>query len=204
MKIAIIGTGNVGGALATQWAKAGHQILLGVQDTQNFKGQALLQNPNTSVHPIAEAAAQAEAMLVATPPQIAAELAKQLGDVQGKVLIDATNAVRNRPEPYPTAYHAFAALTGAEVVKCFNTTGYENMLNPDYGSVRLDMFMAGDSSPAKSVAETLARDAGFEHCYDFGKSDKVELLEQFALAWINLAIFQGMGRTVGFKLVKRS
>lgn len=203
MKIAIIGTGNVGGALATQWAKAGHQILLGVQDTQNFKGTALLKNPNTSAHSIAEASAQAEAILVATPPQIASELAKQLGDLHGKVLIDATNAVRSRPEPYPTAFHAFVAGTAAEVVKCFNTTGFENMLNPDYGAVRLDMFMAGDSDKAKSVAAQLAKDAGFEHCYDFGKSDKVELLEQFALAWINLAIFQGMGRDIGFKLVAR-
>lgn len=32
MNIVIIGTGNVGGALATKWAKAGHNIFLGVQD----------------------------------------------------------------------------------------------------------------------------------------------------------------------------
>lgn len=38
MKIAIIGTGNVGGALATKWANAGHQIFLGVQNLDNFKG----------------------------------------------------------------------------------------------------------------------------------------------------------------------
>ena len=42
MKIAIIGTGNVGGALATRWAQAGHTIILGVRDLQNFKGKELL------------------------------------------------------------------------------------------------------------------------------------------------------------------
>ena len=42
MKIAIIGTGNVGGALATNWSKNGHQILLGTNDVQNFKGKDLL------------------------------------------------------------------------------------------------------------------------------------------------------------------
>ena len=203
MKIAIIGTGNVGGALATAWSKAGHQILLGVRDTQNFKGENLLANPNTSAHTISEAAREAEAILVATPPQFAESLAVAFGNVSGKVVIDSTNAVRTKPENYPTAYHAFEALTGAAVVKCFNSTGFENMQNPDYGHTRLDMFMAGSSAEAKSVATQLAKDAGFENCYDFGGSDRVQLLEQFALSWINLAIFQGMGRDIGFKVVRR-
>ena len=45
--------------------------------------------------------------------------------------------------------------------------------------------------------------AGFGSCIDFGKSDKVELLEKFALCWINLAIMQGQGRDIAFKLVRR-
>ena len=44
MNIAIIGSGNVGGALALKWAKAGHTILLGVRDVENFKGKELLSN----------------------------------------------------------------------------------------------------------------------------------------------------------------
>jgi predicted dinucleotide-binding enzyme len=203
MKIAIIGTGNVGGALATTWSKAGHQILLGVRDTANFKGDGLLENANTSVHTIEEAVKMADVILVATPPQIAENLVLAFGDTSGKVIIDSTNAVRTKPENYPTAYHTFEALTKAEVVKCFNSTGFENMQNPDYGHVRLDMFMAGSSQRAKAVATQLAKDAGFENCHDFGGSDRVELLEKFALSWINLAIMQGMGRDIGFKLVRR-
>jgi hypothetical protein len=49
----------------------------------------------------------------------------------------------------------------------------------------------------------LALDIGFASCIDFGKADKVELLEKFALAWINLAIMQGHGRGMAFKIVKR-
>ncbi|HLP92591.1 MAG TPA: NAD(P)-binding domain-containing protein [Saprospiraceae bacterium] len=203
MKIAIIGTGNVGGALAASWARAGHQILLGVRDTAQFKGEALLANPNTSVHSIEDAVAAAEVILVATPPQIAEDLVQQFGQMAGKVIIDSTNAVRTKPEHYATAFHAFEALTQAEVVKCFNTTGFENMQNPDYGHTKLDLFMAGSSTRAKEVAVQLAKDAGFDQCYDFGGSDRVELLEKFALSWINLAIFQGMGRDIGFKLVRR-
>lgn len=60
MKIAIIGTGNAGGALASRWAAAGHTIDLGVQDLQNFKGKALLELSNVSALPIQEAVQQAE------------------------------------------------------------------------------------------------------------------------------------------------
>ena len=203
MKIAIIGTGNVGGALATQWAKAGHHIFLGVKNIENFKGKSLLQNPNTSVHTIQEAVANTEAILIATPPQIAEELVTVFGDTSGKTIIDASNSIRTSPPNYSTAFHAFVDLTNAEVVKCFNTTGFENMKNPNYGAIQLDMFMAGDSEKAKTIAKQLSKDASFENCYDFGKSDQVELLEKFALSWINLAIFQGMGRDMGFKIVFR-
>ena len=181
MKIAIIGTGNVGGALAANWAKGGHQTLPGVRDATGFKGEQLLDNPNTSVHPLEEAAQAAEVILVATPPQVAENLALVFSDLSGKVIIDASNSVRSRPENYPTAFHAFEALTKAEVVKCFNSTCFENMKTPDCGQVRLDMFMAGSSAKAKTVAAQLSKDAGFENCHDFGGSGRVELLEQFAL-----------------------
>lgn len=204
MKIAIIGSGNVGGALAQQWIKAGHTVLIGARFPLSEKNITLAtkigEDRFTSV---SSAVAQCDAVLIASPPTAILDIIEGMGDVSGKVLIDATNAVRQKPEPYATVYHALVDKTGANVVKCFNTTGFENMLNPDYGHVRLDMFMAGDSDPAKDVAEKLAKDAGFENCYDFGGADRVELLEQFALAWINLAIFQKMGRDVGFKLVRR-
>jgi predicted dinucleotide-binding enzyme len=204
MKIAIIGSGNVGGALALQWIKAGHTVLVGARLPLSDKNTALAtkigEDRFTSV---AFAVAQCDVVLVASPPTAIFDIIEAMGDVSGKVLIDATNAVRQKPDPYATVFHALAAKTGAEVVKCFNTTGYENMLNPDYGHVRLDMFMAGDSDKAKDMAEQLAKDAGFENCYDFGGADRVELLEQFALSWINLAIFQKMGRDIGFKLVRR-
>ena len=203
MKIAIIGTGNVGGSLATQWSRAGHHIHLGVRDIENFKGKELLRNNRTSVHSIKEAVELSEAILVATPPQISQSLLLDFGDTTGKVILDATNSIRSKPQNHPTAYHVFEDLTKAEVVKCFNSTGFENIKNPNYGSISLDMFMAGESGKAKEIATLLSQDAGFENCYDFGGGDRVELLEKFALSWINLAIFQRNGRDMGFKVVFR-
>ncbi len=119
-------------------------------------------------------------------------------------MIDTTNSIRTRPEPYATAYHAVKALGHIEsVVKCFNSTGFENMRNPVYNGEGIDMFMAGTDAAAMHLATQLASDLGFGHCYNFGGDDRVELLEKFALSWINLAIMQGHGRDLAFRLMKR-
>ena len=205
MKIAIIGTGNVGGALATQWSKRGHEIYLGVRDLGQFKGQALLNNPNTSAHSVIDAVQQSEVILLSPPAMMAVEATQSLGNTEGKIIIDAMNIVMGRgPVGFNNTADAILAHTQTrDVVKCFNSTGFNNMQNPSYGDVAIDMFVAGDSTRGKAAAQQLARDAGFATCYDIGGNDKFQLLEQFAFFWINLAVFQGQGRKIGFKLLKR-
>jgi predicted dinucleotide-binding enzyme len=205
MNIAIIGTGNVGGALATRWAKKGHTIRLGVQDLQQFKGKDLLKNPSTNAHFVQDAVHLSEVILVATPAAAAVDVARSLGDTTGKVIIDAMNIVMGRgPAGFANTAEAILANTQTrDLVKCFNTTGFNNMLNPVYGDQSLDLFMAGDSLRGKTMARQLALDAGFGECYDIGGNDKFTLMEQFAFFWINLAMFQGQGREIGFKLLKR-
>lgn len=205
MTIAIIGTGNVGGTLATRWAQAGHTIHLGVRDLGSFKGQHLTENPNTSVHSIEEAVRRSEIVLLSTPAPMAADVARSLGDTTGKILIDTMNIVMGRgPSGFRTTSDAILANTASQdVVKCFNTTGFNNMADPVYGGVSLDLFVAGDSGRGKAVAIALAKDAGFAECYDIGGNDRFELMEQFAWFWINLAMVRGQGREIGFKLLKR-
>jgi predicted dinucleotide-binding enzyme len=205
MTIAIIGTGNVGGALATKWALSGHQILLGVKDSTNFKGKELLNNPNTSVHSIAEAVQQAEVILLATPAPATIEVTQSLGNTDGKVIIDAMNVIMNRgPEGFSNTSDAILANTATpDVVKCFNTTGFNNMIDTVYNGEAIDVFVAGNSERGKQIAIQLAKDAGFAACYDIGGNDKFQLMEQFAWFWINLALIQGQGREMAFKLLKR-
>lgn len=204
MNIAIIGSGNVGGALAQQWIKAGHNVLIGAQFPLSEKNISLATKIGEDRFAVVEnAVRQCEVILIATPPEAILDILGKLGNVSGKVIIDATNVIMKSPEPYKTVYHALAEKTNAEIVKCFNTTGFENMLNPVYNNQGIDMFMAGDSEKAKNIAKQLALDCGFGSCIDFGKSDKVELLEKFALSWINLALIQGLGRDLAFKVIYR-
>jgi predicted dinucleotide-binding enzyme len=205
MQIAIIGTGNVGGALATKWAQSGHHIYLGVQNIESFKGKDLLSNPHTSVHTIQEAVQKADIILLATPAPAAVEITQSLGDTTGKIIIDAMNIVMGRgPQGYTNTSQAILDHTATrDVVKCFNTTGFNNMANTRYADTQLDMFVAGDSATGKAAATQLAQDAGFANCYSIGGNDRFELMEQFAWFWINLAMVQGHGREIGFKLLKR-
>jgi 8-hydroxy-5-deazaflavin:NADPH oxidoreductase len=204
MKIAIIGSGNVGGALAQQWIMAGHAVVIGAKFPLSDKNISLANKiGEDKFSSVQNAVQQSDVLLIATPPTAIFEVLEQMGDVADKVIIDATNSIMKSPEPYKTVYHCLQDKTNAEIVKCFNTTGFENMLDPIYNGEAIDMFMAGNSDRAKSVALQLSQDAGFGSCLDFGKSDKVELLEKFALSWINLAIMQGHGRSMAFKVVRR-
>jgi 8-hydroxy-5-deazaflavin:NADPH oxidoreductase len=203
MIISIIGSGNVGGALAQSFRKAKHTVLMGSKFPLSEKSIRLAtvigEDCFTSVE---NAAKQAEVIIIATPPDVVLSIIPQLGDVTNKIIIDATNSFRTRPEGYTTVFEAITAITGSkQVVKCFNTTGFENMLNPIYQGI--DLFCAGNNKQAKEIVIQLAKEIGFANCYDFGRDDKVLLLEQFALSWINLAIMQGMGRNVAFKLLHR-
>lgn len=204
MTIAIIGTGNVGAALATRWAAAGHDILLGVRDTAAFKGRALLDLPRVRALSVAEASAAAEVILLAVPAPAAVDAARALGDTTGKVILDAMNAMFGRgPEGYANTADAVLDHTATtDVVKAFNFTGASNLADPAYGEDRLDAFVAGDSARGVTVARQLASDAGFGACHHVGGNDRFGAMEAFAGFWISLAM-NGLGRDFGFKVLQR-
>lgn len=207
MKITIIGHGNVGSALAHRLANAGHQIVIGARDLASEKLKALLlSNPSFTAKTIKDSVVDTDTIVVAVPAHLVAELAQQLGDLSGKVVIDTTNSVFKKPEPYATGFEALQKITGAEVAKCFNSTGAENMNNPMYevegNAVAVDMFVAGTSAQAKQVAMQLANDAGFI-ARNFGDDAQVPLLEQLCMVWTNLAMKGGLGRNFAFKVVTR-
>lgn len=206
MIIAIIGSGNVGGSLAKKWIQAGHTVLIGARFPLSAKNVNLASEiGEDKFAEFKDAVKQADVILISTPAQATIEVVKSLGNTSGKIIIDTMNIVMGRgPAGFTNTSDAILSNTETrDVVKCFNTTGYNNMLDPKYGDQTIDVFVAGDSSRAKQIANQLALDAGFANCYDIGGNDKFDLMEQFAWFWINLAMFQGHGREIAFKLLKR-
>jgi 8-hydroxy-5-deazaflavin:NADPH oxidoreductase len=201
MTITIIGAGNIGGTLAEKWKAAGHSILIGARNPDDAETLTWAAGIDARVMTIPDAVKAAEAVLIATPGKVVADLVAGLGEVlRGKLVMDATNMAG----PLGTAA-GFEALrkAGADAVKVFNCTGWENLADPRYGNEVADMFMAGGSAEAKTTVRELVKAVGFADAIDLGGDDKVNILEGFALVWIDLAIMQKMGRGIAFKLMRR-
>lgn len=204
MKIIIIGHGNLGGALARRWADHGHSVIIGTRDgSVDEKATALAQHANIRVMPIADAMPTANVILNATPAAAALDVVRQLGSGAGKLIIDASNTADHPPRPYPTAFDAFVDRTEARVVKAFNSTGAQNVAQPNYLGTAIDTFMAGNDADAKATVRQLAQDAGFGEAYDLGGNDSVLLVEKLASVWITLAYRQGYGPDIALKVLKR-
>lgn len=201
MNITIIGAGNIGGTLAEKWKSAGHDILIGARNPNDEETRVWAQGIGVRVMSIADAVKAGDAVLIATPGKVVVDLAASLGSaLTGKLVLDATN-MAGEPGTSP----GFDALkrAGGEVVKVFNCTGWENLADVRYGDQVADMFMAGGSDRAKGTVRELVKAVGFADAIDMGGDDKVPILEGFAMVWIDLAIFQKMGRGIAFKLLLR-
>ena len=201
MRVAIIGTGNVGGALARGLAGKGHQIILGVRDASKAEVVALSAGTGAAVAPLAEAAAEAEVVVLALPWRVAEGAVAALGDLAGKVVIDCMNplgmvdGVLGLLVGHTTSGAEMVQgwLPGARVVKTLNQVGAEIMARNGHLAQRPVQFVAGDDAAAKEAAMGLLRDLGFE-ALDAGDLTKARLLEPLGMVWINQAILRGNGR----------
>ncbi len=210
MKIAIIGAGNVGGALGKRWAKAGHQIKFGVCETGKLEVVALLQEIGdaASAGGVGEAAAFGEVVVLTTRWSATQAALQSAGDLTGKVLVVCTNPLKPDLSDLAVGFDNSAGeqaanwAKGARGVKCFNTTGANNMAKPDYAGGRLAMFLCGDDADAKATVAALAEQIGFEPA-DAGPLRAARLLEPLAMLWIHLAYAQRLGTGFGLCIVRR-
>lgn len=213
MNIAIIGAGNVGGALGKSWTKAGHKVKFGVPNPKDPKYRGLLEacGSNAGTGTNAEAAAFGDAAVLATPWDATQAAIAACGDLKGKVLVDCTNPLRFTPGTglELAIGHTISGgetvakwAPGARVVKAFNTYGFENFADasyPKYGELKPVMFIAGDDADARRLVIQLAAEIGFQPL-DTGDLKISRLLEPTGMLWIHLALVQKLG--TGFTWAK--
>ncbi len=205
MDIAILGTGNVGSTLGPAWARAGHTIIYGSRTPDSASVRELVERSGAGARALlpAQAAAQADTLLLATPWRVARDYLIGLGDLSGKVLLDATNAIQERPKGAGSTAELLArALPGTHVVKAFNCIGTTGMEDPHFGGHAVSLFLAGDDPDAKARAAKLASDLGFEPV-DCGALGAAEQLEHLARLWVHLAYGLEHGPDIAFALLSR-
>lgn len=205
MRIAVIGAGNVGGALARGLTSVGHTVTVAATDPEHARALAE-EVGGTAATTARDAVESADAVLVAVPHTATAQLAGELaGAVTGKLVIDATNPVGDQPgRPAVTdrsaAEHLQDALPGAHVVKAFNTVFAANQADPVVGGVALDGFYAGDHEPAKDAVREILTGLGYRPV-DAGPLSAALSLEHLALLNISLNAQHGWAWRDGWKLV---
>jgi 8-hydroxy-5-deazaflavin:NADPH oxidoreductase len=203
MKIAVIGAGRVGAALGSAWAKHGHEIVFGVRDASKHDASTKARMAS-----VMEAAQTADVVVLAVPWPAVDDALRSMGDLKGKILIDATNPLLPDLSGLDTSAgrsggEKVASLApGAFVVKMFNTTGSGNMTDPVYHGERITMLYCGDDDGAKKIAARLAGELGFDPV-DAGPLNLSGALENMALLWVTLAFRQGFGPNFAFRIVRR-
>ena len=185
MRVAVIGVGNVGGALATALTEAGHDVVVAASTAEKAAQAAAGFECEPAFSPRV-AADGADAVVLAIPFNAGHEVADEIRDeVAGKPIIDVTNSSAIVEEGTSNAEAFQAWLPEAHVVKAFNTVFASRLADPNEDERPLDGFIAGDDSDAKATAATLVRDAGLEPL-DVGGLRMARALE--GMAWTNISL----------------
>ena len=211
MLIAIVGAGNVGGALGKGWSRAGHTIRYGVVDPADARHAAAARDAGgAKVVGIAAAVAGADVIVLAVPWDAVGPVLKECGDLADRVVIDVTNPLRMGPHGLELAVgfdssgaEAVAQLSpGASVFKTMNQVGYKVMPDTVGYPTRPVMFVAGDDAARKPKVLGLVGDLGFD-AVDAGPLRIARLLEPYAMLWIHLAMNQRAPIDNAFAFMRR-
>jgi 8-hydroxy-5-deazaflavin:NADPH oxidoreductase len=171
LRIGVVGAGKIGGALATHWIKAGHEVLLSSRHPEELKGLAERLGPRARVGTPKEAAEFGEVVLVSVPYHAMPQIGRDLASVwKGKIVLDTGN-------PYPSRDGKMAEdarargtgvtspeyLPGVRLVRAFNAINHRDLVNEAHrAGDKVAIPLAGDDAEALAVAQRLVRDAGFD------------------------------------------
>jgi len=201
MKISLLGTGNVGQALASGFVHGDHEVRFGSRNPELAKAL-----PQTRVETVRMATEWADVVVVAVPHFAVRGTVEAAGPAafRDKVVVDATNAVG--PSGLAVGFTSSAAeelaklIPGARVVKAFNTVFARNMATGKIGNETLTLFVAADDAGAKETVMQLGRDLGFNPV-DAGPLRSARYLEPMAMQIMAIAFGLKMGTKIGFRLI---
>jgi 8-hydroxy-5-deazaflavin:NADPH oxidoreductase len=196
MDITVIGTGNMGRAIATRALAGGHTVTLlghepGTAEALAGELSGDVQTGNVG-DPLTD-----DVVVLAVWYQVLDDVLGRYGDqLAGKVVVDITNPID--PEAFePLTVEAGSAAaeiaqkaSGARVVKAFNTTFAGTLVAGEVAGQPLDVLLAGDDEEAKNTVRRLVEDSGLR-AVDAGPLARAHELE--ALGFLHMALQQPLG-----------
>jgi 8-hydroxy-5-deazaflavin:NADPH oxidoreductase len=167
-RYAIVGSGNIGSALATLFGRAGVEVRIANKRGPNTISE-LAASAGPSVVPASLAEALAcEVIFMAIPFTAVEQFGRELSDWTGKTIVDTTNAFL-APDARAerilkgrlSSHYVADVLPGARVVKAFNQLPARTLAArvPD-GQGRRVVFIASDSAGASADVAKLTEALG--------------------------------------------
>lgn len=206
MKVAIIGAGNVGTALATALTRAGHNVTITARDPKHATTAAESSGASAATSNAA-AVGEAEVIITAVPATGLRDVAAEIREPAiGKPVIDVTNRMAPTEQGLDmdttssNAEELASMLPASPVVKAFNTLFASNQADPTAGGVQLDGYVAADDEVAKARVLELVESIGLRPV-DVGPLKRARQLEGLAFLNITLNAENGGAWQSGWKLV---
>lgn len=211
MKIAVLGTGMVGQALAGRLAELGHEVTVGTRDVDATLARSepdamgnppyrvwAQQHSHVRLATFAEAAADAELIVNATSgaASIPALTAAGEANLAGKVVLDTANPLDHSTGFPPTLFvkdtdslaeRIQREFPQARVVKALNTMNAHLMVDPRrLAGGDHTVFVSGNDSEAKKTVTDLLEAFGHTDVIDLGDITTARGTEQLLPVWIRL------------------
>ena len=199
MRIAVVGSGNVGRALAAGLGKAGHDVVLSSRDTARPELVQWSQDSGVRLVPPAEAGKHAEVLVNATPGAASADALALVGgaELDGTIVIDVANpldfsagfppslTVANTDSLAESLQRAFPGL---RIVKALNTVTLDVMVAPGRLAEPTALFIAGNDAEARATVTEVLATLGWDRdqLFDIGPLDAARGAEAYFLLWIRL------------------
>ena len=187
--LSILGTGNMGQAIAAIAGKGGHSVqLLGSGD--------------------GDTAVTGEVVVLAVPYPAVSDVISQRGEqLAGKIVVDITNPLNFEtfdslvvPADSSAAAEIAAALPQSRVLKAFNTNFAATLAAGTVGSVNTTVLIAGDDADAKSTLAGVVTSGGL-NAIDAGALTRARELEALGFLQLTLAVTEKISWTGGFGVV---
>jgi len=193
MRIAVIGTGSAGRALADGFRRIGHEVVTGTRDPEETRSRAEWAD-GAELATFAEAGSGAEMIVNATGGQVSVAALAEV-DLDGKVLLDVSNPLDFSAGFPPTltvkdtdslAEQIQRAYPQARVVKALNTVNGAVMVDPGRLPEPTTIFVAGDHAAARATVRGLLEELGWTDIVEFPTLDAARGLEMWLPLWVRL------------------
>lgn len=221
MRIAVLGTGPVGRAVAGRLAELGHDVTLGTRDPGETAGReeyaawaadAGSRGGGARLATFADAAAGADLVVNASGGDVSLAVLAGAGaeNLAGKVLLDISNPLDVSQGFPPTLFvkddDSLAetiqrAHPDALVVKSLNTMNNSLMVDPQRLGEDTTVFVSGDDPGAKATVTELLRQLGHGDVIDLGGIETARGPEMWLPLWIRINLALG-GNDFNIKVVR--